>query len=76
MNDTQHPNDLPTLTNEQICELAAAVRDDFGGDLSREAFTEKLLLFLEDVPGFEAGKVDERFIELAWMTYSGLPPNS
>ncbi|AIV92019.1 hypothetical protein [Burkholderia pseudomallei] len=33
MNDTQHPIDFPTLTNEQICELAAAVYDDFGGDL-------------------------------------------
>ena len=76
MNDTQHPNDFPTLTNEQICELAAAVCDDFGGDLPRAAFMEKLRLLLEDVPGFEAGKVDERFIELAWTTYSGRPPNS
>ncbi|MBU9583033.1 hypothetical protein C6Q21_07405 [Burkholderia multivorans] len=76
MDETQHPNNSPTLTNEQICELATAVRDDFGGDLSREAFTEKLLLFLEDVPGFEAGDVDARLIESTWATYSGRPPNS
>ncbi|MDN7644689.1 hypothetical protein [Burkholderia cenocepacia] len=76
MNDTQRPNDFPPLTNEQICELAAAVCDDFGGDLARAAFTEKLLLLLEDVPGFEVGKVDARFIKLAWAAYSGRPPNS
>lgn len=44
MDETRHPNNFPTLTNEQICGLATAVCDDFGGDLSREAFTEKLLL--------------------------------
>ena len=71
MDETQHPNNFPTLTNEQICELATTVRDDFGGDLSREAFTEKLLLFLEDVPGFEAAQVDARLIESAWTIYSG-----
>ncbi|MBJ9668004.1 hypothetical protein I5693_10640 [Burkholderia cenocepacia] len=76
MDDIQYPNDFPTLTNEQICELAAAVCDDFGGDLSRADFIEKLRLLLEDVPGFEAGKVDERFIELAWTTYSGRTPYS
>ncbi|KGC58608.1 hypothetical protein Y024_274 [Burkholderia pseudomallei TSV44] len=76
MDDIKHPNDFPPLTIEQICELAAAACDDFGGDLPRAAFTEKLLLLLEDVPGFGVGKVDERFIELAWTTYSGRPPNS
>ncbi|VBI17623.1 Uncharacterised protein [Burkholderia pseudomallei] len=76
MDETQHPNNFPTLTNEQICELATAVRDDFGSGLSREAFTEKLLLLLEDVPGFEAGDVDARFIESAWATYSDRPPIS
>ncbi|WP_175844520.1 MULTISPECIES: hypothetical protein [Burkholderia] len=76
MDDIQRPNDFPTLTNEQICELAAAVCDDFGGDLPRAAFTETLRLLLEDVPGFEAGKVDERLIESAWGAYSGRPPIS
>lgn len=76
MDETRHPNNFPTLTNEQICGLATAVCDDFGGDLSREAFTEKLLLLLEDVPGFEAGKVDARLIESAWATYSGRSANS
>ncbi|VWC41067.1 hypothetical protein BLA13014_06889 [Burkholderia aenigmatica] len=74
--DIQHPNDFPTLTNEQICELAAAVCDDFGGDLSRAAFIEKLWLLVEDVPGFEAGEVDAGLIESMWAAYSGRPPNS
>ncbi|AIV64689.1 hypothetical protein [Burkholderia pseudomallei] len=73
MGDIQHPNNFRTLTNEQVCELATAVRDDFGGDLSREAFTEKLLLFLEDVPGFEAGDVDARLVESAWAICTGRP---
>ncbi|MCW5141615.1 hypothetical protein B7L29_001670 [Burkholderia cenocepacia] len=76
MDDIKHPNDFAPLTIEQICELAAAVCDDFGGDLPRAAFTEKLLLLLEDVPGFEAGDVDARLIESTWATYSGRPPNS
>ncbi|KVH13885.1 MULTISPECIES: hypothetical protein [Burkholderia] len=67
MDETRHHNDFPTLTNEQLCELAAAVCDDFGGDLSRAAFTEKLLWLLEDVPGFEADQVD------ASLIYSGRP---
>jgi len=71
MDETQYPNNSVTLTNEQIYELATAVRDDFGGDLSREAFTDKLLLFLEDVPGFEAAQVDARLIESAWTIYGG-----
>ncbi|WP_082721464.1 hypothetical protein [Burkholderia latens] len=76
MDDTQHPNNFPLLTIDHICDLAAAVCDDFGGDLSREAFTDKLLLLLEDVPGFEAGDVDARLIESTWATYSGHPSNS
>lgn len=76
MDESQYPNNFRTLTNEQVCELATAMRDDFGGDLSREAFTEKLLLFLEDVPGFEAGDLDARLIESTWATYSDRPHNS
>jgi hypothetical protein len=38
MDDTQHPANFPPLTIEQICELAAAIRDVFGGNLSRESF--------------------------------------
>ncbi|AOK40278.1 hypothetical protein [Burkholderia vietnamiensis] len=76
MDDIKHHDDFPPLTPIQIQGLAGAVREDFSGKLSRADFTESLLMLLEDVPGFEAGKVDERFIELAWMTYSGRPPNS
>ncbi|WLE58285.1 hypothetical protein GIY62_14215 [Burkholderia plantarii] len=74
MDESQYPNNFPTLTNEQICELAAAVCDDFGGDLPRAAFMEKLRLLLEDVPGFDVGDVDARSIESAWAMYSDLPP--
>ncbi|CAJ3968178.1 Uncharacterised protein [Burkholderia pseudomallei] len=73
MNNIQRPNDFPPLTIERIRDLAAAVREDFGGELSRADFTENLLMVLEDVPGFEAGNVDARFIESAWATYSDLP---
>ncbi|WP_407971241.1 hypothetical protein ACJ51O_04550 [Burkholderia pyrrocinia] len=76
MNDIQHLNDFPPLAIDQIRDLAEAVREDFGDNRSRADFTESLLMLLEDVPGFEAGKVDERFIELAWTTYSARPPNS
>ncbi|WP_175809020.1 hypothetical protein [Burkholderia cenocepacia] len=76
MDDIKRNNDSPPLTIDQIRDLATAVREDCSGKLSRADFTESLLMLLEDVPGFEAGKVDERFIELAWMTYSGRPPNS
>ncbi|WP_322090158.1 hypothetical protein [Burkholderia cenocepacia] len=70
MDESQYPNDLPTLTNEQICELAAAVCDDFGGDLPRAAFMEKLRLLLEDVPGFEVGEIPASLIDAAWATYN------
>lgn len=76
MNDIQHHDDYPSLTIDQIRALAAAVREDFGGNLSRADFAESLLMLLEDVSAFEAGKVDARLIESAWGTYSGRPPNS
>ncbi|GLU30420.1 hypothetical protein WKR88_01655 [Trinickia caryophylli] len=56
MDDTEHPNNFPPLTIEQIRELAVAIREVFGSDLSRTEFTDKLLLFLEDVPGYESGE--------------------
>lgn len=75
MNDTQHHGDFPPLTPIQIRDLAAAVRDDFGSNLSRADFSEELLMLLEDIPGFESGDVaDARLIELAWATYTGRPP--
>ncbi|MBP0608395.1 MULTISPECIES: hypothetical protein [Burkholderia] len=73
MDNTLHFDDLTLLTIDRVCDLTTAVREDFGGDLSRAAFTEKLLLLLEDVPGFEAGEVDARLIESAWAIYSGRP---
>ncbi|MBH9659405.1 hypothetical protein JAO05_30460 [Burkholderia pseudomallei] len=76
MDDIKHPNDFPPLTIGQIHNLATAVRDDFGGKLSRAEFIESLLMLLDDVPGFEACDVDETLIESAWATYSGRPPES
>ncbi|HDR9338327.1 MULTISPECIES: hypothetical protein [Burkholderia] len=71
MHNTQHHDDFPPPTIDQIRDLAAAVREDFGGDLSRAVFTEKLRLLLEDVPGFETGEEDARLIESAWVIYIG-----
>ncbi|MCO8612901.1 hypothetical protein KGP95_20690 [Burkholderia multivorans] len=74
MDDIQHPYDFPPLTIHQIRALATAVREDFGGNLSRIAFTENLLMLLEDIPGFEADDgADARLIESAWAIYSGRP---
>lgn len=57
-------------------DLAAAIREDFGPGLSRADFTERLLMLLEDVPGFEVGEVGTRLIESAWAIYVGLPLES
>ncbi|RQQ50670.1 hypothetical protein [Burkholderia stagnalis] len=71
MDDIKHQHDYPSLTFEQIRDLAMVVLEDLGGKLSRADFTESLLMLLEDVPGFEAGQVDTRLIELAWAIYNG-----
>lgn len=76
MDDLRHYDDFSPLTVEQTRDLAVAVGDDFGGKLSRADFTERLLMVLEDIPGFEACDVDETLIESAWATYSGRPPDS
>ncbi|CAM2165126.1 conserved hypothetical protein [Burkholderia latens] len=76
MDDIRHHDDFPLLTTDQIRDLATAVREDFGGMLSRTGLTESLLMLLEDVPGFEAGEMDARLIELAWATYRSRPPES
>jgi hypothetical protein len=55
MNNTQSYGDLPPLSIDQIRDLAAALRDVFGSNLSRAQFTDRLLMFLEDVPGHESG---------------------
>ncbi|KWD88379.1 hypothetical protein [Burkholderia ubonensis] len=73
MDNTKRQNDFPRLTTDQILDLAEAVREDFGDDLSRADFTESLLMLLEDIPGFEAGEVDARLIESAWAMYSDRP---
>lgn len=72
MDDTQHHDDSPTLTTDQIRELVTAVRDDFGPRLSRAIFIDHLLMLLEDVPGFEAGGITASLIKSAWVAYTGL----
>ncbi|RQZ14155.1 hypothetical protein DIE15_19875 [Burkholderia sp. Bp9031] len=76
MDDTQHHDDFPPLTIDQIRDLPTAVHKDFGGKLSRADFTEKLLMLLEDIPGFRMGGVLASLIESAWATYSGCPLES
>ena len=70
MNDTQHPNNFPPLTIEQIRELAAAISEVFGSKLSRTDFTDKLLMFLEDVPGYETDAAGTSLITSAWAEYA------
>ncbi|WP_186082935.1 MULTISPECIES: hypothetical protein [Burkholderia] len=72
MDDIKHPNDFPPLTPEQIHDLAAAVREDFGGNLSRAGFIESLMSLLEGISGFEVGEVPPSLVELAWVGYVGL----
>ncbi|MBU9389949.1 hypothetical protein KTE71_20800 [Burkholderia multivorans] len=51
MDDTQHPNDFPPLTPEQIQGLAESesIRASFGGNFTRAAFVNHLLALLEDL---------------------------
>ena len=56
MDDTQHPASFPPLTIEPIRELAAAIREVFGGNLSRKSFSDKLFKFLERVSEYESGE--------------------
>ncbi|MFM0382777.1 hypothetical protein [Paraburkholderia dipogonis] len=69
MNDTQCQGDLPPLTAGQLRDLATALRDVFGSNLSREQFNDKLLMFLEDVPGYESDDASSPLIESAWAEY-------
>ncbi|MBN8169661.1 hypothetical protein [Burkholderia multivorans] len=70
MDDTQHHCDFPPLDADQIRDLAAGVQEEFGDDLPRPAFTERLLMLFEYVPGFEMGDVPVALIETAWVEYS------
>lgn len=72
--DTQCRDDYPPLTASQIHDLAAAACDVFGSNLSREQFNDKLLMFLEDVPGYESGEASSSLIESAWAEYVDARP--
>lgn len=69
MNDTRYQKNFPPLTSAQMRELVAALRDVFGSNLSREQFNDKLLMFLEDVPGYESGGASSKLIESVWAEY-------
>jgi hypothetical protein len=69
MNDTQSHGDFSPLSPGQVHELVAALRDVFGSNLSREQFNDKLMMFLEDVPGYESGGASSSPIESAWAEY-------
>lgn len=66
MDDTRHPDNFPPLTIEQIGEQATSIREVFGSNLSRETFADKLLMFLEVVPGYESGESAVSLIASAW----------
>lgn len=76
MDDTEHPNDFPPLTIEQIQGLVESLQDAFGNDFSRAVFTNHLLVLFEDVPGYETGDVPEALLESAWALYSRWGVNS
>ncbi|WP_153134681.1 hypothetical protein [Paraburkholderia agricolaris] len=69
MNNTQCHGDFPPLTTSQIRDLAAALRDIFGSKLPHKQFNDRLLMFLEDVPGYESGEASSALIESAWAAY-------
>jgi hypothetical protein len=71
MNVIQSHGDFLPLTADQIRDSVAALRDVFGGNLSSEQFNDKLLMFLEDVPGYESGGASSSLIESAWVEYVG-----
>jgi hypothetical protein len=62
--------DEAAFTNDQIRGLAMAIQEDFGEQLSRTDFCDRLLLTLEDVPGCESGGVATALIDLAWAEYT------
>lgn len=70
MDDTNQYSDFPPLTADQIRDLAVALRDVFGSKLSHEQFNDRLLMFLEDVPGYESGEASSALIESAWDIYN------
>ncbi|AIS95519.1 hypothetical protein BTHA_1282 [Burkholderia thailandensis MSMB59] len=74
MNDTQLHKDCPSLTIAQIRDLVAFVRDSFEVNLSRTRFIDRLLMLLEDVPGYETDDVPATLIESVWVMYSDRPP--
>lgn len=69
MDDTQHHDDFPPLTIDEIQELVESIQDAFGNDFSRAVFTNHLLVLLEDVPGYETGDIPTSLIESAWAVY-------
>lgn len=69
MSNIQSHGDFLPLTADQIHDLAVALRDVFGSNLSREQFNDRLLMFLEDVPGYESGEASSALIGSAWAEY-------
>ncbi|WP_341314537.1 hypothetical protein WN982_04260 [Paraburkholderia sp. IMGN_8] len=74
MNDTRCQSNLQPLTIDQIRDLAVAAREVFGSNLSRAQFTDRLLMFLEDVPGYESDDASSSLIESAWAMYAAHRP--
>jgi hypothetical protein len=52
----------PSLTANQIYDLAADPRDVLGNNMSRKGVDDKLLMFIEDVPGYESREAPSSLI--------------
>ena len=55
----------PSLTANQIYDLAADPRDVLGNNMSRKDVDDKLLMFIEDVPRYESREASSSLIQSA-----------
>ena len=62
-----------TLTTEQQDTLIEILNEEFGPQLGREEFADKLLGLFENIPGFETipQKTADRFVNQIWRKYCG-----
>jgi len=66
-------NQMQSLTTEQKEALVEIIKDEFGGEMSLDEFTDILLGMLEDVAGFEASPQQEvnKLTNQLWKNYHG-----
>ena len=61
------------LSTEQLKTLVKIVSDQFGHTLTREHFTDQVLLLFEDISGFEviSDSESQTIINQLWSYYHG-----